>query len=43
MIAKFIDSFIPEIKDTFVEDDGNIYAVPVVVGTQLILYRKDLF
>ncbi len=40
---KFIDSFIPEIKDTFVEDDGNIYAVPVVVGTQLILYRKDLF
>lgn len=38
-----IDHFIPTIRHTFVEKDGSVYALPVATGSQMLLYRKDLF
>lgn len=38
-----IEHFIETIRRTFIEQDGSIYALPVAVGSQMLLYRKDLF
>ena len=39
----FTDHFIKPIRHTFVDQSGAIYALPVAAGSQMLLYRRDLF
>lgn len=39
----FLDNFIPFVRHNLIDSLGSIYAIPVAVGSQMLLYRKDLF
>ena len=39
---EFLGAFVPGMLDTFTAD-GNIYGIPVRMGSDVITYRKDIF
>jgi ABC-type glycerol-3-phosphate transport system substrate-binding protein len=39
----YMENFIPFVRQNSFDREGRIFAVPVAVGSQMLLYRKDLF
>ena len=39
----FLDNFIPCVRKQFIEITNHIYTIPIMTGSQMLFYRKDLF
>jgi multiple sugar transport system substrate-binding protein len=37
------ECFLPDVWRDFLAKDGQAYAIPIAYGTQILMYRKDLF